>query len=80
MGDPANLSLGEMKLALQRWRTPQAEVDACLEKDDLIALYKRLLAQQDDNLERMRQRLATGLVSPNIRVALRVHTAMHTDF
>ena len=41
MGDPANLSLGEMKLALQRWRTPQAEVDACLEKDDLIALYKR---------------------------------------
>ena len=27
MGDPANLSLGEMKLALQRWRTPQAQVD-----------------------------------------------------
>jgi hypothetical protein len=41
MGDPANMSMGEMKLALQRWRTPQAEVDACLEKDDLVSLYKR---------------------------------------
>merc|ERR1719218_209442 len=33
--------MGEMKLALQRWRTPQAEVDACIEKADLVALYKR---------------------------------------
>ena len=41
MGDPANLSSAEIKLALQRWRTPQSEVDACIERNDLVALYRR---------------------------------------
>ena len=40
MGDPNNMSAAEIKLALQRWRTPKHKVDACLEKKDLVALFR----------------------------------------
>ena len=40
MGDPNNISVEQLKLALSRWRVPQDQISACFEKQDLVALYK----------------------------------------
>jgi len=40
MGDPNNISVEQLKLALSRWRAPQNEISACINKQDLVTLYK----------------------------------------
>ena len=41
MGDPSNISVEELKRALNRWRVPPQQIEACFEKADLVKLYKQ---------------------------------------
>lgn len=58
MGDPNLISTAELKRALQRWRTPQRKINACIEKKDWVELYKaeKVLADQRTRQKRERQR------------------------
>ena len=41
MGDPNNISVEQLKLALSRWRVPPQQINSCFEKSDLVKLYKQ---------------------------------------
>ena len=66
MGDPNNISVEELKRALNRWRVPPQQIEACFEKSDLVRLYKQhaeIAAARNAQRERERARTAAGATS-----------------